>query len=93
MIIFSNFEKTRPIAVLLSSNGKIDKKIKYSIKIGLINEEKKYMTQQFKVLIVEGRKMDLLRSSSQMANSHARGNLVSSQETKVFFRIKTHMKV
>ena len=27
MIIFSNFEKTRPIAVLLSSNGKIDKKI------------------------------------------------------------------
>ena len=27
MIIFSNFEKTRPIAVLLSSNGKIDKKL------------------------------------------------------------------
>ena len=27
MIIFSNFEKTRPIAILLSSNGKIDKKI------------------------------------------------------------------
>ena len=26
MIIFSNFEKTRPIAILLSSNGKIDKK-------------------------------------------------------------------
>ena len=24
---FSNFEKTRPIAVLLSSNGKIDKKL------------------------------------------------------------------
>jgi len=27
MIIFSNFEKTRPIAILLSSNGKIDKKL------------------------------------------------------------------
>ena len=26
MIVFSNFEKTRPIAVMLSSNGKIDKK-------------------------------------------------------------------